>query len=175
MFCFAGLLCAAPSVAGAAPGTPAARPRITITQPWSRATAPGAQVGVAYLTIVNEGPADQLIAVRGNVAARVEVHLMSMNDGEMQMRPLTNVAVPARGRLVFAPGGYHIMLIDLRAPLREGSRFTLQLQFRSAGSVDVEVPVLGLGAMAAAASATAEKSDSRGASRSTRRTREHGR
>ena len=124
---------------------------LTVVQPWSRATAPGASVGVAYLEIVNAGAADTLTGIESPVAAHVEMHSMTTVNGVMQMRQLSSVEVPAKGRLQFTPGGLHVMLIDLKQPLREGDRFPLTLVFRSAGRLQVEAVVQGLGTSTAPA------------------------
>jgi copper(I)-binding protein len=124
---------------------------LNIVQPWSRATAPGVSVGVAYFEIVNGGAADTLTGIESPVAAHVEMHSMTTVDGVMQMRQLSFVGVPAKGRLQFQPGGLHVMLIDLKQPLKEGDRFPLTLVFRHAGRVRVDVIVQGLGTSTAPA------------------------
>jgi periplasmic copper chaperone A len=122
---------------------------LTITQPWSRATAPGAAVGVAYFEIVNSGGQDTLLRVEAPIAQYVEMHSMTSIGGLMQMRQVLSVDVPAKGRVRFEPGGLHVMLIDLTQPLKEGQRFPLTLVFQHAGSMRVEAIVQGLGATAA--------------------------
>lgn len=119
---------------------------IAITQPWSRATPPGVTVGAAYFGITNKGNADTLLRVESPVAARVEMHTNVEKDGKMQMRPVPTVTVPAKGRLEFAPGGLHVMLIDLKQPLKEGARIPLTLVFEKSGAIHVEALVQGIGA-----------------------------
>lgn len=117
--------------------------QITVSKPWSRQTAPGQRVGGAFMTITNAGASvDQLIGGSTPAAEKVEIHTMSMDGGIMRMRPLPDgAAVPARGTLALAPGGYHIMLIGLKQPLVLGSRVPLTLRFRKAGTVKVELTV----------------------------------
>ena len=122
---------------------------LTITQPWSRATAPGASTGAAYFDIINAGPADTLLRIESPVAREVEMHMEYTDGGMMQMRPMQSVEVPQGDRVRFQPGGLHVMLIDLKRILVEGQRFPLTLVFQHAGSVRVEVLVQGLGAMTA--------------------------
>ena len=112
---------------------------------WSRATPPGATVGGAYLQIVNDGPPDRLISLMSPVARSVEMHEMLMKGTLMEMRPVQSVPVPARGRVRFEPGGLHVMLIDLKQPLKEGERFPLKLRFARAGDLTIDVVVRGLG------------------------------
>ena len=119
---------------------------LTVTQPWARATAPGATVGVVYFEIVNAGAADTLLSVESPVAGHTEMHDSSMKDGTMQMRPVKSLNIPANGRVRFASGGLHVMLVDLKQPLTEGQKFPLQLVFRVAGTINQEVRVKAIGA-----------------------------
>jgi copper(I)-binding protein len=119
---------------------------LTVMKPWARATAPGATIGVAYFEIVNAGPADTLTSVESPVADQVEMHNSSMKDGSMQMRPLSSVSIPANGRVRFASGGYHVMLIGLKQPLVAGQSFPLKLTFRVAGTINQQVIVKPIGA-----------------------------
>jgi len=119
---------------------------LTVTQPWARATAPGATVGVVYFEIVNAGPADTLLSVETPVAERAEMHNSSVKDGVSRMRPVESVRVPQNGRVRFASGGLHVMLVGLKEPLTEGRRFPLKFEFRKAGTINQEVVVKGIGA-----------------------------
>jgi periplasmic copper chaperone A len=120
---------------------------LEIVKPWSRATAPGTTVGVAYLEIVNSGKQDTLVRVEATVARRVEMHSMATVGGVMQMRELLSVDVPAQGRVRFEPSGLHMMLIDLAHPLKKGDRIPLILVFQHAGKVPAEAIVQDLGTM----------------------------
>ena len=121
---------------------------LVITQAWSRATPGGAKVAGGYLTIENKGAApDRLIGGSVDVAARVEVHEMAMNSGVMTMRPLEQGLTIAPGKTVkLAPGGYHLMLLDLKSQLKQGDRLPVTLQFEKAGKVQVTFDVQGVGA-----------------------------
>lgn len=94
---------------------------LQIVQAWSRATAPGASVGVAYFKIVNSGDEDKLIHIEAPVARQAQMHSMAIVGGIMQMRELLSVDVPAKGRVRFEPGGLHVMLVDLLRPLKKAS------------------------------------------------------
>ncbi len=122
---------------------------LTVTQPWSRATPPGAVTGAAYFEIINAGAADTLFRIESPVAREVEMHMSSVEGGVMHMRPMSSVTVPEHGRLRFDPGRLHVMLIDLQQPLKEGERFPMTLVFQHAGRLSVEVVVGGLGASSA--------------------------
>ena len=127
---------------------------LVITQAWSRATPGGAKIAGGFLTIENKGAApDRLIAVSGDVAGKVEIHEMAMNNGVMTMRPLDKGLAIEPGKTVkLAPGGYHLMLMDLKNPLKQGEKVPLELQFEKAGKVTVSLDVQGVGAQGPAAS-----------------------
>jgi copper(I)-binding protein len=116
---------------------------IEIGHPWTRATPPAATVASGYLKLVNDGAAaDRLVAASTPAAARVEIHEVAIVDGVARMRAVTDgVEIPAGGTVELAPGGYHLMLIDLRQPIAEGDRIPMTLEFESSGSVDVELAV----------------------------------
>ena len=121
-----------------------------VKQAWARATPPGVQVGAAYAVIENAGSAaDRLLAVETDVCQVVEIHSTSHADGRMQMRPVESVDVPAHGRVTFGPGGLHLMLVDLKQPLRAGERLPITFVFRTAGRISVQAPIAPLGSMQA--------------------------
>jgi periplasmic copper chaperone A len=116
---------------------------LKLEQPWVRPTVPGQSTGGAYLSVSNTGPAaDRLLGGSSAAAARVEVHEMRMDGNVMRMRELTALDLPAGKRIQLAPGGLHLMLIDLKAPLKIGDKVPLKLRFEKAGEVDVMLDVL---------------------------------
>ena len=125
---------------------------LVITEAWSRATPSGAKVAGGYLTIENKGTAtDRLISGAGDVAGKVEIHEMGMNNGVMTMRPLDKGLTIEPGKTVkLAPGGYHLMLMDLKNPLKQGEKVPLTLEFEKAGKVTLSLDVQGVGAQAPA-------------------------
>jgi protein SCO1/2 len=126
---------------------PASSESIRVAGAWSRATAPGASVGVVYFEVINSGPADTLLTIECPAAQRVEMHATTRTDGIMKMRPVSSADIPARGRLSFQPGGLHAMLIGLKQPLEEGGRLPLTLVFQRAGKLRFEAAIQGLGTM----------------------------
>lgn len=126
---------------------------LVITQAWSRATPNGAKIAGGYLTIENKGAAaDRLIGGSGEIAGKVEIHEMAMNNGVMTMRPLDKGLTIEPGKTVkFAPGGYHLMLMDLKGPFKQGDKVPLTLEFEKAGKVTLSLDVQGVGAQAPAA------------------------
>ncbi len=126
---------------------------LTLETPWARATPGGAKVGGGFLKITNTGTtADKLVSATFEPAGKVEIHEMAMNNGVMSMRPLTAGLEIAPGKTVeLAPGGFHLMLMDLKQPLKEGDKVKGTLVFEKAGKVEVTLDVRGLGATAPAA------------------------
>jgi hypothetical protein len=128
---------------------------LVITQAWSRATPGGAKIGGGYLTIENKGSApDRLVGASADVAGRVEVHEMAVNNGVMTMRPLEKGLAIDPGKTVkLAPGGYHLMMFDLKSPLKQGEKLPVTLDFEKAGKVKVTLEVEGIGAQGPGGSA----------------------
>ena len=121
---------------------------LLITQAWSRATPGGAKVGGGYFTIENKGSTpDRLIGGSAEIAGKVQLHEMAMNNGVMTMRQLDKGLVIEPGKTVkLAPGGLHLMLHDLKNPLKQGDKVPVTLEFEKAGKVSVSLDVQGLGA-----------------------------
>ena len=124
---------------------------ITVTAPWSRATPGGAKVAGAFLEIrADAGVEDKLIAVRSPAAATIEIHDHVSEGGVMKMRRLEALPIKGAQTIVLKPGGLHVMLIDLKAPLKEGDVVAFTLVFEKAGTLEIEAPVAKIGAMNAA-------------------------
>lgn len=121
---------------------------IVIKHPWTRATAPGAVVGVGYLTITNSGKAaDRLVGGAFSGAEAVEVHEMKMDGEKMIMRQVKDGLEIKPGETVtFSPGGFHLMVVGLKSPIVPGDNIKGSLTFEKAGSVDVTYKVESLGA-----------------------------
>jgi copper(I)-binding protein len=121
---------------------------LVITRAWSRATPSGAKIAGGYLTIENKGTAsDRLIGGSGEIAGKVEVHEMAMNNGVMTMRPLDKGLTIDPGKTVkLAPGGYHLMIMDLKSPFKQGDKVPVTLEFEKAGKVTLSLDVQGVGA-----------------------------
>jgi periplasmic copper chaperone A len=121
---------------------------LVISQGWSRATPGGAKIGGGYLTVENKGSApDRLIHAAGDVAGKIEVHEMAMKNGVMTMRPVDNGLTIEPGKTVkLAPGGFHLMMFDLKNPLKQGDKVPVTLEFEKAGKVTLSLDVEGIGA-----------------------------
>ncbi len=129
--------CASP-IAGAIAASP-----IVITKPYSHPTAAPGVPGVGFMALTNNGKkADRLLSASSPVAGRIEIHRSSVEEGVMKMRAVGDgVALPVGKTVAFAPGGLHLMLFVLSAPLREGGRVPVTLTFERAGSVTTELQV----------------------------------
>lgn len=124
---------------------------LAVGHPWSRATPAGAQVAGGFMTIENKGMADdRLVGAASEIAGRVEVHEMAVQDGVMKMRQLEKgLVVPPGQKVELKPGGLHIMFMDLKRQLKQGESFKAELQFEKAGRVPVEFKVDSIGAKGA--------------------------
>lgn len=122
---------------------------LEIDSPWARASVGTTRPSAAYVTIRNTGDRpERLIEVTTPVAGHAETHAMAHEGGMMKMRPAGPLEIPPEGELRLAPGGLHIMLMELKEPLEEGAGLALTLVFETAGEVTVEVPVAAIGAAA---------------------------
>jgi periplasmic copper chaperone A len=125
---------------------PAAEPSgVRVDQVWSRAAMAGHQ-GAVYLTITDTGAPDMLTGVATPVAGTAGLHETTNDNGVMKMRPVTSLMVAPGKAVALAPGGYHIMLMDLKQPLKEGDSFPVTLTFAKAGQVTVTAIVAKAGA-----------------------------
>jgi periplasmic copper chaperone A len=126
---------------------------VTVNEAWVRATVPGQSVAAGYMKLRSGEPAT-LVGIRTPLAPEAEVHEMSMQGGVMKMRPVNRLALPA-GRVVeLKPGGYHLMLMNVRKPLKTGDKVPLTLiierQDKSREDIEVEAEVRGAASAASA-------------------------
>lgn len=125
-----------------APTNDAGGKGIAVVAPWSRATPGAAKNGAVFLEIkAAADAADKLLSVSGAVADNIEIHNHINDNGIMQMRRVDAVDIAEGGSTKLVPGGYHIMLLGLKQPLKVGETFKLKLTFEKAGAVDVDVAV----------------------------------
>jgi len=129
-----------------------------ISQPWARATPKGAAEGVGYMTITNKGATpDRVICLSSDASAQCQIHSMTMEDGVMKMRPVEGGLEIKPGETVtLAPGGLHIMFVDLKHPLETGRTVEAKLKFDHAGTVDVDYAITGIGAPAPGSAARSD-------------------
>ncbi len=124
---------------------------ISVFDPWTRATPPGAKVAGGFVTIRNAGStADRLIAGSADFAGETQLHEMSMEGDVMRMRQIAGgVEIPPGAEVSFKPGALHLMFMDLTRPLSAGETAKGTLTFEKAGTVAVEWSVEAPGAKGA--------------------------
>ncbi len=120
----------------------AAEPSIHIVDAWARATPPGVENGAVYCKILNDGAADKLVGARSSAAQAAEIHTSIAANGVVEMRRIDALPIRADASVELAPGGTHVMLVGLAAPLAAGTNIELTLVFAAAGEIRVEVPVV---------------------------------
>jgi copper(I)-binding protein len=116
---------------------------IVIEHPWARATAPVQKTGAAYMRIRNQGTEpERLLAARTVEAQSAKLHSSTITpEGVARMRPVETLEIPPGGEAKLAPGGLHLMLVELRGQLFEGTMFPITLVFERTGEVEIEVEV----------------------------------
>lgn len=129
------LFCAVPATAGESARAEAA---------WVPEPPSVARHAAAYVTLLGGAEADRLVGVSSPVAEVAEMHETSMAGGVLRMRTIATLPLAAGQRIEFAPGGYHIMLINVHQPLQAGSSIPLELRFEKAGRVHLEAEVRSL-------------------------------
>lgn len=114
---------------------------VEISQPWCRPSPTGAEVGACYLTIRSSGD-NRVTGVATPLAADAQIHDMVMDDGVMTMTELTDgLPLAADQTVALAPGGKHLMLLGLTAPLVEGTAIPLTLTFSDTPAMTVQASV----------------------------------
>ena len=116
---------------------------LVISQPWARATPGGAKVGGGYFKVTNAGTAlERLVGGSAEVAERLELHQSTLTDGVASMRSLASgIEIKPGETIELKPGAIHVMLVNLKRPLKAGERIAATLAFEKAGPVAVEFSV----------------------------------
>lgn len=113
---------------------------LDVQMPWVRGTVPGQKVTGGFMELKSAAGAT-LVGASSPAAGLVEIHEMKMDGGVMQMRPLARLPLPAGKTVSLAAGGYHLMLMDLKAPLKAGDSVPLTLRVEAAGGKTEKVEV----------------------------------
>lgn len=132
------LAACSPEVLAAAAVKPAAP---VLSDVWIREAPAVARNNAAFLILKNGARKDVLLGVETPVAEVAEMHEMSMAGGLMRMQRLPRIVLAPHAEIKFAPGGRHIMLINMKKPLKAGDRAPLTLNFRKAGRMTVQAEV----------------------------------
>lgn len=107
-----------------------AKDAISVENAWVRPTNAGQDVGAAYMTFTSKQDAT-LVHVESNVTKSIEIHSMTMQNGVMKMRMMETLPLTAGKPYKLEPGGFHLMLFDLKKPLTEGEQVNFELTFKS--------------------------------------------
>jgi periplasmic copper chaperone A len=123
--------------------------QVEVSDAWMRATAPGQKTAAGYMVIHNKSAQpERLVGGSSQAAAKLETHV-SIKDGDiMRMREVKGYDIPAEGSFELKPNGSHLMLVDLKRPLKEGDKVPVVLKFEKSGEVKVDFEVRPLGASA---------------------------
>jgi len=126
-----------------------ARAQVEIKDAWIRATAPGQKTAAGYMTISNKSAQpERLVGGSSEAAAKVQTHV-SVKDGDIvRMREVKGYDIPAKGSFELKPNGSHLMLVDIKRPLKEGEKIPVLLKFEKSGEIKVDFGVRPLGASA---------------------------
>lgn len=125
---------------------------VTVSDPWVRATVPSQKATGAFMQLTADA-SSRLVAARSPVAGVVEIHEMAMAGGVMKMSPVTGLDLPAGKAVELKPGGYHVMLMDLKGQVKEGDKVPLTLVIEGKDgkqqTLEITAPVRPLNAPAA--------------------------
>ncbi len=115
---------------------------LSVHTPYVRLMPPGIKTTGSFMLIKNDGNDDRrLISAESPAAKIVELHTHLNENGVMKMRPVPRIEVKAHGQTELKPGSFHVMLIDLTAPLKEGDKVPISLKFDDGSTVFLEAPV----------------------------------
>jgi len=117
--------------------------QVTVTDPWVRGTVQGQLATGAFMKLQSAKEA-RLVEAASPVAGVVEIHEMALENNIMRMRAATALALPAGRTVILAPGGYHVMLMDLKQQMKEGEVVPVTLVVESGGkreTIEVKAPV----------------------------------
>ncbi|MDD2934229.1 MAG: copper chaperone PCu(A)C [Methylotenera sp.] len=113
---------------------------VSVENAWVRPTNAGQEVGAAYMTFTSKQNVN-LVHVESDVTKSVEIHSMDMQNGVMKMRMLETLALVAGKPYQLAPGGFHLMLFDLKKPLTEGEQVNFTLTFKLQNNIEFKQQV----------------------------------
>jgi hypothetical protein len=121
-------------------GTAAAQAQVSVSGAWARGTVEGQRATGAFMQLRSADGA-ALVGAESPVAGAVEIHEMRMEGNVMRMRPIPKLDLPAGQAVDLKPGGYHIMLMNLKAPLKKGDSVPIKLRFQGKDGKPQEVEV----------------------------------
>src|SRR5215475_7002765 len=114
--------------------------QVNVSDAWVRGTVPGQKATGAFMQL-KSADGGALVSVQSPVAGRVEIHEMRMEGNVMRMRAIPKLELPAGQTVELKPGGYHVMLLDLKAPLKKGDTVPITLKLRGKDGTPQEIQV----------------------------------
>lgn len=123
-------------------------PQISVADAWARPSPMTAGNGAIYMQLSNKGgSADALVSASTDVAEVVEIHETVIENDVMKMHPVEKIEIPANGMAMLEPGGYHVMLINLKQKLEPGSKISVTLNFEKSSPMTIEAEIKDMGMM----------------------------
>jgi hypothetical protein len=115
---------------------------VTVVDPYVRMAPPGAMATAAFMVLKNGSDKDVKLVKADNTASKItELHTHTNEGGVMKMRPVAAIEIKAKGEAVLQPSGLHVMLIDIKAPMKEGDKVAITLGFDDGSSKKIEAPI----------------------------------
>ena len=115
---------------------------ISVNTGYIRETIPGTSISSAYMTIQNTSSKKiSLIGASSDFSPRIEIHEHTMEDGMMRMRQRKSIEIPAEGEVILQPSGLHLMIFDLKKPLKEGQTVSIILHFSTHEELTIQLPI----------------------------------
>lgn len=115
--------------------------KLEVKDGWVRPAGKGMNTAFYFKAVNNSDKADTLLSVKSDVAKMVQMHETFNKNGMMGMRQIKAIPIQAKSTLEFKPGGYHVMVINLKKDLKKGSLAEFTLHFKYAGDIEVKAPV----------------------------------
>lgn len=116
--------------------------QVSVADAYVRMAPPGTKTTGAFMTLKNAGDKEaRLVSAASSVAKVTELHNHINDGGVMRMRQVKEIVVPAKGEVALKPGSYHVMLIDMKAPLKEGDHVVINLGFADGSGKEVHATV----------------------------------
>jgi len=142
LLCLLSLLCFIGFFGKASPIPEQKNSGLLVEKAYIRATIPGTSISSAYMEIENRGEkAVTLLSVNSDISPRIEIHQHTMVDDMMRMRQLDSIDIKTKGRVKLQPSGLHLMLFDVKKPLKAHQQVELTLNFSDNMSVTMQIPV----------------------------------
>jgi hypothetical protein len=117
---------------------------VSVSDATIREVPPGQEVTALFMKVSNSGPVTALVAVKSSIAKAIELHNNVEEKGQLAMRPVEKVEIPANGSIELKPGGLHVMLIGLKRAIKDGESIPLTLEFADGSEKKIEARVVSL-------------------------------